>query len=112
MADAALTGHEVVKVSTDNSIDNTEPVAFRQLIAQIVGIIIAVLVYRGYVQPAEGAAIGAQSDIIVGAIMVLAGILGAVAGRMKAYAPKTAAQVAVDNAAAPAGTPPTLAPPP
>lgn len=105
---------EVAKQATDGSLDNTEPVTFRQLAAQIVGIIVAVLIFKGYLEPSEGAALGVQSGVIVGAIMASAGILGAVAGRMKAYSPKTAAKIALTNsqAAYAAGQVNTQNPPP
>lgn len=104
-----LTGHPVIQQANDNSLGNTEPVAISQVIAQILGIAIAVLVYKGYLEPSEGAVITAQSGIIVAAILSLAGIIGAIAGRAKAYSPRSAAEIAVTNASR---TTPTLIPPP
>jgi hypothetical protein len=108
----ALTGHAVVRQAADSSLPNTEPVALTQTIMQIVGVVVAVLVFKGYLEPNEGAFITAQSLVLIGAIISLAAFIGAALGRARAYAPKTAAVIAVANAAAPAGSPPSLAPPP
>ena len=110
MAQEGITGDDVIEVAADNGIDNTEPVAFRQLIAQIVGILIAILTYKGYVEQNEGQMLMAQSDVIVGAILVIATIIGTIAGRMRAYAPRSAARVAINNAPNPADA--VLIPPP
>jgi hypothetical protein len=108
----ALTGHEVVRQAADDSLGNTEPVALTQTIMQIIGVVVAVLVFKGYIQPNEGAFITAQSVILIGAIISLSAFVGAALGRARAYAPKTAATIAIVNAKAPAGTPPTLLSPP
>lgn len=108
----AIRGQAVRKLANSDSLDDKEPVALRGIIAQIVGVAVAVLIFKGVIEPDEGAAIGVQSEVIVGAIISLASIVGIVAQRAKAYAPKTAAEIAVENAIAAPGTPPTLVTPP
>lgn len=105
-------GPAVVAQSKDTSVDNTEPVAFRQIVSQVVGVIVTILIFKGFLEPQEGAALGLQSEVIVGALISVAGIVGAVAGRMKATSPRTAALTAVENAALPSGAPPVLLTPP
>lgn len=107
-----LTGREVVRQAHDDSLDNREPVALRGIIGQVVAVAVALLVYKGILEPDEGAAIGVQSDLIVGAVMVLVSVVTIAAQRARAYAPKTAAEIAVKNAAAPVGAAPTLVTPP
>lgn len=107
-----ITGHEVVQQATDNSLGNTEPVGLTQTVMQIVGVVVAALVFKGYIEPNEGAFITVQALILVGAILSLAAFIGAALGRARAYSPKTAATIAIVNAKAPAGTPPTLLSPP
>jgi hypothetical protein len=108
----ALTGHEVVRQAADDSLGNTEPVALTQTIMQIIGVVVAVLVFKGYIQPNEGAFITAQSVVLIGAIISLSAFVGAALGRARAYAPRSTARVAIANANLPAGSPPVLTTPP
>lgn len=104
----AQTGHEVVAQAADNSITNTDPVALSQTIMQIIGVVVAFAVFKGFIQPEEGAFITAQSLILVGAIISIAAFIGAALGRSRAYSPRSAAKVAVLNAESPVGAPPVL----
>jgi hypothetical protein len=99
---------EIIEQAADDSIDNREPVTYRQIIAQIISVAIAVGLYKGVIEPGEGAILGAQSEVIVGSIITVGAILGAIAGRMKASSPKTAAGVAITNAVLPESSTPTL----
>lgn len=101
-------GSEVVRQAADNSVGNTEPVALTQALMQLIGVIVAVLVFKGYVEPEEGTFITTQSLVLIGAILSLAALIGAALGRARAYSPKSAAKIAVVNAASPEGSVPTL----
>jgi hypothetical protein len=105
---AAAIDRAVVAQATDDSVDNKEPVAFRQVISQIIGVAITLLLFKGVIEPSEGTFLGLQAEILVGAVISLAGLIGAVFGRMKASSPKTAAGIAVTNAVLPASSTPTL----
>jgi hypothetical protein len=105
-------GREVTAQAQNDSLGNTEPVALRQIISQIIGVVVTVLLFKGILEPQEGTIVVGQTEIIVGAVMSLAGIIGAIAGRQGAYSPRSAAEIAVSNAAKPSGAAPTLDPPP
>ena len=105
-----INGDDVIDVANDDGLDNTEPVMLRQIIAQVVGVVVSLLVLYGYVKPEEGTIISAQAITIFSAIFVLAGLIGGIAGRRRAYAPKTVANIAIENASQPADA--VLAPPP
>lgn len=104
----AKTGTAVIAQAADNSLDNTEPVALAQIVAQVVGVVVSFAIFKGYLEPNEGTFISAQAITLFAAIQALAGVIGAAVGRSKAYSPKSAATVAVVNAKAPMGTPPVL----
>lgn len=104
----AKTGQEVVAQAADNDLDNREPVALAQIVAQVVGVVVSFAIFKGYIEPTEGAFISAQAIALFAAIQALAGVIGAAVGRAKAYSPKSAATIAVVNAKAPMGTPPVL----
>jgi hypothetical protein len=111
MTDNSITGAAVMKVANDTSLVNTEPVALTQALMQIIGVIVAVLVFKGYIEPEEGTFITAQSIILLGGIISVAALIGSALGRARAYSPRTAASIAVDNASS-LVTAPVMSPPP
>jgi len=109
---ADMSGHEVVKQANDNSIQNTDPALVRGTIVGIVAAVCSILVLGGYIDESQKQSIIDNVGIIVPALVALISIIQAIWTRMAVYSPRSAAKIAVTNAAAPAGTPPTLAPPP
>jgi hypothetical protein len=112
MTEAEISGHEVTKQANDNSITNTEPAIVAGAVVGIVGAVGSILVIGGYIDEGQKNALADSAGQIVPAVFVIAAIVQAVITRMRAYAPRTAARIAVANATAPAGTPPTLQSPP
>lgn len=111
-----LTGSEVIEQARDNSIWNTEPVVAK---AAVVGITTSVLIALGafgLVSEEQRTVIIEQvGNITYGVFVILPlviSLLTALWGRLSAYSPRSAAKIAVANAAAPAGAVPTLDPPP
>jgi len=109
---ADMTGHEVVQQANDNSPGNTEVALVRGAVVGIVTVVGSMLVLGGYIDESQKQAIIDNVGVIVPAVLALAAIVQALWTRMGVYSPRSAAQIAVENAKAPAGTPPTLAPPP
>ncbi len=105
-------GGEVVAQSRDGSLTNTEPVMVRNAVVGIVSAVLSILVMGGYIYPGERTGIEEQVGIIVPAVLVLAQIISGVWSRMGAYSPRSAAKIAVANAAKPAGAVPAMDPPP
>jgi nitrate/nitrite transporter NarK len=108
----ALTGRDVVAVAADSSLPNTEAALVAGSVVGIVGALGSILVIGGYIDASQSKALQDSAGQIVPALFVIAAIVQAVWTRMKVYSARSAARVAVANAAAPAGTPPSLAPPP
>jgi len=104
----AITGHPVVRQSEDNSLTNTEPAVLTGAIVGIIGAIGAVLVIGGWIDQQAADELKTQAGILVPSIFIVLGIVQGLITRMQAYSPRSAARIAVDNAASPAGTPPTL----
>jgi len=109
------TGQEVVAQARDDSFLNTEPLVAK---AAVVGIVTSICIALG----AFGLISEDQRDIIVDqvgsitvALFVLAPIIisavNALWGRLSAFSPRSAAKIAVSNAANTTGVP-TLSPPP
>jgi hypothetical protein len=112
MTDVALTGHPVVKLANDSSLGNSEPALITGSVVGIVGAVASVLVIGGYIDPNQSQQLKDAAGQLVPAVLIIAAIIQAIITRLHVYSPKSAAQVAVMNAAAPAGTPPSLDPPP
>jgi hypothetical protein len=108
----ALTGHPVVKIANDASLPNTEPALITGSVVGIVGAVASILVIGGYIDAEQSQQLKDAAGQLVPAVLVIAAIVQAVITRLHVYSPKSAATVAVINAESPAGTPPTLAPPP
>jgi hypothetical protein len=106
------TGAAVVEQADDNSILNTEPAVATGVIVGAIGAIGAVAVIGGWIDQSAADELKKQAGIIVPSIFIIAGIVQGLLTRLRAYAPRTAAKIAIANATAPAGAPPTLAPPP
>lgn len=107
-----ITGHEVVRQATDNSPMNTEPAMVAGAVVGIVGAVGSILVIGGYIDEGQRKALQDSAGQIVPAVFVIAAIAQAIFTRMRAYSPRSAAQIAIVNAKAPAGTPATLIGPP
>jgi hypothetical protein len=74
----------------------------------IVGAVGSILVIGGYIDEGQRKALQDSAGQIVPAVFVIAAIAQAIFTRMRAYSPRSAAQIAIVNAKAPAGTPATL----
>jgi hypothetical protein len=110
------TGNQVVAQANDNSLFNTEPVVAK---AAVVGIATSILIALGafglVTEEQRNTIVEQVGNITVGIFIVapfLIQIATALWQRLSAYSPRSAAKIAVDNAAAPIGTPPVLDPAP
>lgn len=103
---------EVIKQAGDNSITNTDPALVRGAVVGIVGAVASILVIGGYIDEGQKQALVDNVGVIVPAVLVIASIVQAVWTRFAVYSPRTAAKIAVVNAAQPSGSAPTLIPPP
>lgn len=112
MADAQKVGGEVVAQAKDNGLFNTNPVVAANAIVGAIAAVGSILVIGGYVDSSEVEQIKAAAGQIVPAAFIIVSVIAGIWGRMHAYSPKSAAIIAVTNAAAPAGAVPTLDPPP
>lgn len=104
-----MSDHPVVEQARDNSLINTEPVLLKSTIVGVVGAVASILVIGGYIDESQREALVENVGVIVPALIIILQILGAIWSRMSAYAPKTAAKIAVVSAERGA---PTLLPPP
>jgi fumarate reductase subunit D len=111
MADQKI-GGEVIRQANDGGVFNTEPVVAANAIVGIVAAVGSILVIGGYVDSDQVDQLKSAAGQIVPAVFLIASIVAGIWGRMHAYSPKSAAIIAVTNAAAPAGAVPTLDPPP
>lgn len=107
-----IIGRDVTKQATDNSLGNTEPAIVAGAVVGIVGAVGSILVIGGYIDEDQRKALQDSAGQIIPALFVIAAIVQAIITRMRAYSPRSAAQIAIVNAQAPAGTPPTLVGPP
>lgn len=112
MTDSTLTGKEVIAQSKDNSWLNTEPAVARGAVISVVGAGGTILVVFGILDNSQKEALAENAGTITVAILAIVPIVQAVITRLAVYSPRTAAKIAVANAKAPEGAPPTLAPPP
>jgi hypothetical protein len=108
----ALTGHPVVKIANDASLPNTEPALITGSVVGIVGAAASILVIGGYIDADQSQQLKDAAGQLVPAVLIIVAIIQAVITRLHVYSPKSAANVAVINANAPAGSAPILAPPP
>ena len=114
------TGTEVVDQAQDASIWNTEPAVVRGVVISIVGAVGTILVVFGWLDADQKQQLEENAGTIAVAVLVIVPILQGLWTRLAAYAPRTAAEIAVENtdAAYAAGQvgatkpAPTLAPPP
>ncbi len=103
---------EVVAQARDTSILNTDPALVKGTIVGIVGAVASILVIGGYIDEGQKQALVDNVGVIVPAVLVIASIVQSVWIRATVYSPRTAAKIAVVNAALPSGSGPTLIPPP
>lgn len=94
--------------ATSHAPDTTNPVALRAVIFQVLGIVVAWLIYRYVLIGHEGRLLGQPAEVVVAIVLIVAGMLGTIAGRMKATSPRTAAGIAITNAFGDPLTTPTL----
>jgi hypothetical protein len=78
----------------------------------IVGAAASILVIGGYIDADQSQQLKDAAGQLVPAVLIIVAIIQAVITRLHVYSPKSAANVAVINANAPAGSAPILAPPP
>jgi hypothetical protein len=109
---AQRAGAEVVEQAEDNSIWNTEPAVVRGAVISIVGAIATLLVVGGVLDADQKRTLEDNAGTIAVAVVVIVPILQSVWTRFAVWSGRTAAQIALENAAKPAGAVPTLAPPP
>jgi NADH:ubiquinone oxidoreductase subunit 6 (subunit J) len=112
MTDSTLTGAAVVEQSEDNSLGNTEPVVSAGAVVGFISAVASVLVIGGWIGEDQKRQLESSAGVIVPALLLIVPIVASIIGRMKAYSPRSAARIAVNNAAAPAGTAPTISSPP
>jgi nitrate/nitrite transporter NarK len=107
-----VSGPEVVRQATDNSLGNTEPAIVAGAVVGIVGAVGSILVIGGYIDDSQSQQLKDAAGQIIPALFIVAAVVQAAWTRMKVYSPRSAAQIAIVNAKAPAETPPTLVGPP
>jgi hypothetical protein len=112
MTDVALIGRDVVAQSKDTSIWNTEPAVARGLVISVVGAGGTILVVFGVLDNEQKEALAENAGTITVAILAIVPIVQAVWTRFGVWSGRTATRIAVENAKAPEGTPPTLSGPP
>lgn len=106
------TRSEVVAQANDRGILNTEPALVRGAVVSVVGAVATILVISGVLDESQKHQLEENAGTIAVAVLVIVPILQSLWTRMAAYSPKTAAEIAVVNAAQPSGSVPTLLPPP
>lgn len=109
-------GGAVVAQASDDSILNTEPIVAKAAVVGVATSVLLALGAFGIVTEEQRLTIIEQVGNITYAVFVIlpiiVALLTAVWSRLSAYAPRTAARIAVANAAAPAGSAPSLIGPP
>lgn len=103
---------EVRAQANDSSPLNTDPALVRGAVVGIVGAVASILVIGGYIDEGQKQALVDNVGVIVPAVLVIASVIQAVWTRLAVYSPRTAARIAVVNAAQPSGSAPTLLSPP
>lgn len=103
---------EVYAQANDKSIFNREPALVRGAVVSIVGAVATILVVSGVLDETQKRQLEDNAGTIAVAVLVIVPILQSLWTRMVAYSPKTAAEIAVVNAAQPSGSAPTLLGPP
>lgn len=111
MAEQPKVGAAVVAQAEDNSLENTNPVAWRGALGSIVALLLMIAVYQGWITQDSSNVVSENIDKIIDAILVILPIAIALWARLKAYAPKTAAKIAVANASAISSVPTLVTPP-
>jgi hypothetical protein len=102
----------VRRQANDDSLENTEPVALRGVIGSVIAFALMFLVYQGWITGDQSTTVKEQTEKIIDAILIILPIGMALLARARAYSPKTAAVIAIENAEKPAGASPTLVSPP
>jgi hypothetical protein len=108
----ATSGTEVYAQASDNSIFNADPAIVRGAVISIVGLIAGLLVMTGVLSAEQKQVLEDNAGAIAVAVITILPILQAIWTRFAVYSPRTAAQIAVTNAAKPTGAAPTLEGPP
>jgi hypothetical protein len=104
MADAK-SGLEVRKQSVDNSFGNTEPVLQAGTITGVVSAILAILLIGNVIDEDQRKVLEQNIGIIIPALVLLAPVIASLIGRLRAYSPRSAAKIAVENASDASGMP-------
>lgn len=112
MAEDQKTGVEVREQAKDSSWLNAEPAVVRGAVISIVGALATLLVVGGVLDTDQKKQLEENAGTIAVAVMVILPILQSVWTRFAVYSPRSAAKIAVANAAKPSGAVPTLDPPP
>jgi predicted aspartyl protease len=105
-------GGAVVEQARDTSWLNAEPAVVRGAVISVVGALATLLVVGGILDQDQKKQLEENAGTIAVAVMIILHILQSIWTRFAVYSPKSAATIAVVNAAAPAGAVPTLDPPP
>lgn len=115
MADQKI-GGEVVAQAHDNGIWNTDPLVAKAAVIGVATSVCLALGAFGIVTEEQRLTIIEQvGNVTYGLFVVLPIVVSLVTAawaRLSVYSPRSAAKIAVANAAAPAGSVPTLDPPP
>lgn len=109
---ADLTGSKVIAQAHDNSIWNTEPAVARGAVISVVGAGGTILVVFGVLDNDQKMALAENAGTIAVSMLVIIPIMQGLWTRLAVWSGRTAARIAVANAAKPSGAAPTLAPPP
>jgi hypothetical protein len=105
-------GQEVVEQARDNSIWNTEPAVARGAVIAAAGGIGTVLVVAGVLDNDQKQLLAENLGAIAFAGLTIVPIVQAVWTRFAVWSGRTAARIALENAAKPSGAPATLVTPP
>lgn len=105
-------GRAVIEQSRDNGWLNRDPAVVRGAVISAVGAIATLLVVAGWLDASQKQVLEDNAGTIALAVLTIIPILQAIWTRASVYSPRTAAKIAVVNAAKPEGASPTLVPPP
>lgn len=106
------TGEEVREQARDPSWLNRDPAIVRGAVISLVGAVATVLVVAGVLDTEQKRVLEDNAGIIALAVLTVVPIVQAAWTRASVYSPRTAAKIAVANAALPSGAQPSLVTPP
>jgi hypothetical protein len=93
----ASPSNPVVAQAQDDSLANRDPVLVRAAIVGIINAVLAFLVVNGTMTEAESAQFVVNLKILAPSVALLAPLIAGWWGKLAAYSPRSAAEIAVEN---------------